>query len=141
MLENYRKINRFRVEFADVDMLRHVNNTTYLRWAETARSEYFYDVLGGEIGSSSGMILAKMEIVYEKPMYYREHVAIGARVVRIGTKSFDFEHEVWSEDRGERCARIVSVMVAMDYTTNETAVVPTAWRERIAAFEPAPARA
>jgi acyl-CoA thioester hydrolase len=139
MLERYRKINRFRVEFADVDMLRHVNNTTYLRWAETARSEYFYDVLGEHIGGRSGMILAKMEVVYERPMFYREFVAIGARVSRIGTKSFDFEHEIWSEDRDERCARVTSTMVAMDYTANETVAVPTVWRERIAAFEPIPA--
>jgi acyl-CoA thioester hydrolase len=135
MLETYRKINRFRVQFADVDMLRHVNNTTYLRWAETARSEYFYDVLGEQIGGRSGMILAKMEISYEKPMVYREFVALGARIGRIGTKSFDFEHEIWSEDRGVRCARITSTMVAMDYVSNETIVVPEEWRERIAAFE------
>jgi hypothetical protein len=30
-------------------------------------------------------------------------------------------------------------MVAMDYTTNESVVVPAVWRERIAAFEPNPA--
>ncbi len=139
MLERYRKINRFRVEFADVDMLRHVNNTTYLRWAETARSEYFYDVLGEEIGGTNGMILAKMEVTYEKPMFFREFVAIGARVSRIGTKSFDFEHEIWSQDRDACCARITTTMVAMDYTTNETVAVPDAWRARIAAFEPSPA--
>jgi acyl-CoA thioester hydrolase len=139
MLEGYRKINRFRVEFADVDMLRHVNNITYLRWAETARSEYFYDVLGEQIGGRSGMILGKMEVVYEHPMFYREFVALGARVSRIGTKSFDFAHEIWSEDRAVRCARITTTMVAMDYTTNESVVVPAVWRERIAAFEPNPA--
>ncbi len=139
MLERYRKINRFRVQFADVDMLRHVNNLTYLRWAETARSEYFYDVLGEEIGGGSGMILGKMEIVYELPMFYREFVALGARVSRIGSKSFDFEHEIWSEDRAARCARLTTTMVAMDYTKNESVVVPTVWRERIAAFETRPA--
>jgi len=135
MLERYRKINRFRVEFSDVDMLRHVNNLSYLRWAETARSEYFYDVLGEQIGGRAGMILGKMQIVYELPMFYREFVALGARVSRIGTKSFDFEHEIWSEDRAARCALITTTMVAMDYTANETVVVPEAWRERIAAFE------
>jgi acyl-CoA thioester hydrolase len=135
MLERYRKINRFRVEFSDVDMLRHVNNLSYLRWAETARSEYFYDVLGEQIGGRAGMILGKLQIVYELPMFYREFVALGARVSRIGTKSFDFEHEIWSEDRAARCALITTTMVAMDYTANETVVVPEAWRERIAAFE------
>ena len=135
MLEDYRKVNRFRVPFSDVDMLRHVNNTAYARWAEVLRSEYFIDVLGGDIAGSCGMILAKMEIIYERPMVYRERVAAGCRVSRIGTKSFDFTCEVWSEDRTLRCARIACVMVAMDHDTGTTVEVPASWRERIAAFD------
>jgi acyl-CoA thioester hydrolase len=136
MLEEYAKVNRFRVVFGEVDMMRHVNNVTYLRWAETSRTEYFAEVLDSRIGGSEGAILARLEIVFERQMAYRERVAIGCRVSRIGTKSFDCMHEIWSEDHGLRCARVVSTMVAMDYETNTTIAVPKAWRERIAAFDP-----
>ncbi|GAC1521618.1 MAG: hypothetical protein NVS2B3_17790 [Vulcanimicrobiaceae bacterium] len=54
---------------------------------------------------------------------------------RIGTKSFDFHHEIWSDDRALRCAIIVSTLVAMDYSTKATIVVPDDWRARIAAYE------
>ncbi|GAC1548031.1 MAG: thioesterase family protein [Vulcanimicrobiaceae bacterium] len=135
MLETYRLVNRFRVPFADIDMLGHANNTAYLRWAEAIRTEYLSDVLGEFIGGARGMILGRITAVYESPVGYREAVAIGCRVERVGTKSFDFAHEVWSEDRAVRCTTIASTLVAMDYTTNATIAVPDDWRARIAAYE------
>ena len=139
MLEEFRLVHRFRLTFADVDMLRHANNVAYARWAETLRTDYFADVLGEVVGGERGMILGKTEIVYEKPIAYREHVAIGGRVGKIGTKSFEFLHEVWSEDRNVRCATISCTLVAFDYQTNATIVVPDVWRAKIAAFETAAA--
>jgi acyl-CoA thioester hydrolase len=141
MLEDYGKINRFRVPFGDVDMLRHVNNTAYLRWAETARCEYFVEVLGAEITGTMGMIMATLQIEYERPIAYRENVAVGCRISRLGTKSFDFDYEIWSEDHDARCAEITSTMVAMDYGSGSTIAVPADWRAKIAAFERAPVTA
>ena len=137
MLDDYRLIHRFRVPFADVDMMRHVNNVAYLRWAETLRTEYFGDVLSERIGGTRGIILARTEIVYERPIAYRESVAVGGRVSRIGGKSFDFASEVWSVDRSERCATIACTLVAFDYEANETVRVPDEWRIKIAAYESA----
>ncbi|GAC1406937.1 MAG: thioesterase family protein [Candidatus Velthaea sp.] len=135
MLEAYRLVTRFRVPFSDVDMLGHANNTAYLRWAEAIRTEYLADVIGEFIGGARGMILTRVTVNYESPIGYREAIAIGARVDRIGTKSFDFQHEVWSEDRAVRCATIASTLVAMDYTSNATIAVPDDWRARIGAYE------
>jgi acyl-CoA thioester hydrolase len=137
MLEAYRIVKRFRVAFGDVDMLRHVNNVAYLRWAEQLRSDYLLDVIGAESAWTQGMILAKTTIDYERQIAYREHVAIGCRVSRFGNKSFDFSHEVWSDDHGVRCARITSTLVAMDFEKGQTIVVPDEWRQRVVAFEPA----
>ncbi len=135
MLDDFRLVHRFRLVFADVDMLRHANNLAYARWAETLRTDYFADVLGEPIGGERGIILARTEIVYEKPLVYREHVAVGGRVTKFGTKSFEFVCEAWSEDRDERCATIACALVAFDYVANGTIAVPQAWRDKIAAFE------
>jgi acyl-CoA thioester hydrolase len=137
MLSDFRLVHRFRVTFADVDMLRHANNVAYARWAETLRTEYFADVLGERVGGARGMILARTEIVYEKPIAYRERIAVGGRVGKIGTKSFEFLNEVWSEDRDERCATISCTLVAFDYEADRTIVVPDVWRVKIASFESA----
>lgn len=138
MLADYRLVNRFRVPFSDVDMLGHANNTAYLRWAEAIRTEYLADILGAFIGGERGMILARITVTYESPIGYREPIAIGCRIGRVGTKSFDFDHEIWSDERGIRCATIASTLVAMDYTANATIVVPEDWRTRIAAYERTP---
>jgi acyl-CoA thioester hydrolase len=135
MLEGYRFVQRFRVPLADIDMLRHVNNAAYVRWLETIRSEYFAEVLGGSIGGDRGIIMAKLVVEYETPLQYREHVAIGCRVSRVGGKSFDFAYEVWSDDRAIRCAHAVTTIVAMNYETGKTIVVPQSWRAAIAEFE------
>lgn len=135
MLESYRLVRHFRVPFSDIDMLGHANNTAYLRWAEAIRTEYLADILGAFIGGERGMILARVTVDYESPIGYHEAIAIGARIGRIGTKSFDFDHEIWSEDRAVRCATIASTLVAMDYTNASTIAVPDDWRTRIAAYE------
>jgi acyl-CoA thioester hydrolase len=140
MLETFRLVHRFRLTFGDVDMMRHANNLAYARWAETLRTDYFADVLGETIGGERGIILARLEIVYEKPIAYRENVAIGGRVGRIGTKSFEFLNEVWSDDRSERCAKIACTLVAFDYIGNRTIPVPDDWRLKIDAFENAEPR-
>jgi len=135
MLEGYRYVHRFRVPFADIDMLRHVNNAAYIRWAEQIRSEYFCEILGEDITSERGMIMAHLTIAYERPVVYREKVAIGCRISRFGTKSFDFAYEIWSEDRDVRVATLSSAMVAMNYALNRSIPVPDEWRAKVRAFE------
>jgi acyl-CoA thioester hydrolase len=135
VLESFRYVRRFRVPFADIDMLRHVNNAAYIRWAEQIRSEYFSEILGEDITSERGMIMAHLTIAYERPVVYRENVAIGCRISRFGTKSFDFAYEIWSEDHGIRVATLTSAMVAMNYTLNRSIPVPDQWRAKVRAFE------
>jgi acyl-CoA thioester hydrolase len=135
MLEGFRCVQRFRVSFGEVDMMQHVNNVVYFRWAETIRVEYMHGVLEEEIGGENGLILAKIENTYESPIRFREHVAIGTRVARIGTKSIDFDFEAWSEDRERRCAHGRATVVVFNYVADRSIAVPERWRAKIAAYE------
>lgn len=134
-LTEFRCITRFRVPFCDVDMLQHVNNASYVVWVETLRCIYFAEVLKESLASANGMILARLEFDYEQPLDYREEVAVGCRISRIGRKSFDIEHEIWSETRQIRAARGLSAMVAYDYAAKESILVPERWREIVTAYE------
>ena len=135
MLEGFPLITRFSVPFADIDMMRHVNNVAYIRWAETMRAEYFARVMGTAINGRHGMIQASIEFAYERQLSYRESIAVGCSIPRIGTKSFDFIYEVWSVDAGHRAAHGKTTMVAFDFADNATIVVPQDWRDGIAAFQ------
>ena len=138
MLEGYRYINRFKVPFFEIDMLRHANHLAYIRWAETTRIAYFIDVIKEDITGERGCIAARLEIDYRAPLDHREAVAIGCRTSRFGTKSFDNEYEIWSETRGILAAKMNMRLVAFDYTRQQSIPVPPVWRELVAAFEPMP---
>jgi acyl-CoA thioester hydrolase len=140
MLEGFPLVTRFSVPFADIDMMRHVNNVAYIRWAETMRAEYFAQVMGTDINGRHGMIQAGIEFTYERQLSYRERIAVGCSIPRIGTKSFDFIYEVWSLDHGHRAAHGTTAMVAFDFADNRTIAVPTEWRGAIAAFQAGPQR-
>jgi acyl-CoA thioester hydrolase len=134
-LSDFRCIIRFRVPFCDIDMLQHVNNASYVVWAETARCVYFDEVIKESLTGTSGIILARLELDYEQPLDYREEVAVGCRISRMGRKSFDFAYEVWSETRQVRAAQGRSAMVAYDYPAKASIVIPERWREIITAYE------
>jgi acyl-CoA thioester hydrolase len=135
MLETFPLIMRFSVPFADVDMMQHVNNVAYIRWLETLRAEYFAQVMRTPINGENGMIQATINFTYERQLSYREEIAVGCRVPRIGTKSFDFYYEVWSRTEGQRAAHGITTMVAFDFNANRTIAVPQSWRDAIAAYE------
>jgi acyl-CoA thioester hydrolase len=129
---------RFPVPFCDVDMLQHVNHAAYVVWAETIRCVYFDQVLKESLSGANGFIMARLVFDYEQPLDYREEVAVGCRIARIGRKSFDFAYEIWSETRQERAARGLSTMVAYNYEAKTSIVVPERWRDIITAYEMVP---
>ncbi|HET9095579.1 MAG TPA: thioesterase family protein [Candidatus Baltobacteraceae bacterium] len=135
MLEDFPLVSRFSVPFADVDMMRHVNNVAYIRWTETMRSEYFAQVMKVPVNGDHGMIQATINFTYERQLLYREQIIIGCKIPRIGTKSFDFYYEIWSETHGHRAAHGITTMVAFDFIGNRTIAVPQSWREAIAEYE------
>jgi acyl-CoA thioester hydrolase len=136
-LDEFRYIMRFRVPFCDLDLLQHVNHAAYVVWAETVRC-YFTEVLGEGLAGRNGIIMARLQMDYELPLDYREEVAIGCRIARIGRKSLDFNYEIWSETRGQRAAKAVTSVVAYDYDARTSILIPQRWREIIAAYETTP---
>jgi acyl-CoA thioester hydrolase len=140
MLEDFPLIWRFTVPFADVDMMRHVNNVAYIRWAETMRAEYFAQVMRTPINGDRGMIQATINFTYERQLEYREPIAVGVKIPRIGTKSWDFYYEVWSEAQSARAAHGVTTMVGFDFINNRTIAMPQAWRDAISEYERGPQR-
>jgi acyl-CoA thioester hydrolase len=140
MLEGYPLVSQFTVPFADIDMMQHVNNVAYIRWCEMMRSEYFAQVMNVPINGDRGIIQANIHFTYERQLRYREQIAIGIRIPRIGTKSWDFEYEIWSETENHRAAHGTTTVVAYDFVAQKTIAVPQEWRDAIAAYEAGPQR-
>jgi acyl-CoA thioester hydrolase len=133
-MEGYRFTMLREVEFRDVDTADHVNNAVYLSYLESARIGYLIDTLGPEFAYELSLILASIAVDFRSPARFREALEVGARVTRIGTKSFDMEHEIRGGD-GRLVLEASSVLVAYDYEADAPMAVPTAWRDRIDAYE------
>ena len=96
---------RERVRFRDCDAMGHVNNAVYSTYLEQARI--------GILGALEPFILARVEIDFRAELRSGEEVEVRSRCPRIGSKSFDLEHQVWAGDR--LVAEAKSVLVGYDY--------------------------
>ncbi len=134
-LSDFQCTMRFRVPFHDMDMLNHVNHAAYIVWAETIRCFYFDDVLHQSVAGSRGAILAHLEFDYKQPLDYREEVAIGCRISRMGRKSFDMIYEIWSETRNLLAATGTSTLVVFNNESKSSIEIPAEWREIITTYE------
>jgi acyl-CoA thioester hydrolase len=133
-MEGYRFVLPREVEFRDIDAAGHVNNAVYLTYLETARIKYLIDVLGAEFAYELALILARIAVDFRSPASFPEPLEIGARVTRIGTTSFDMEHEIRGGD-GRLVLEASSVLVAFDYEVKAPMAVPDEWRARLDAYE------
>lgn len=133
-MEGYRFVHPQEVAFRDLDVFGHVNNAVYLTYIENARIGYVQDVLG--IDSLDGLLLivASVTIDFRSRANLGETLEVGARVPKVGTKSFDLDHEVRGPD-GRLVAEARTTLVAFDYRNDRTMPVPDEWRERIESYE------
>jgi acyl-CoA thioester hydrolase len=86
------------------------------------------------------MIQANINFTYERQLKFRESIAVGVRVSRLGTKSLDFSYEIWSETQDHRAAHGTTTVVAYDFVNQRTIEIPQEWREWIDAAERGPQR-
>jgi acyl-CoA thioester hydrolase len=119
-------VRRERVRFRDCDAMGHVNNAVYSTYLEEARI--------GVLGGLAEFILARVEIDFRAELRAGEEVEVGTRCARIGTKSFELEHELRADGRVVAQAR--SVLVAYDYERGESVQVPDELRARLTAPGP-----
>jgi acyl-CoA thioester hydrolase len=133
-MEGFRFVQPQEVAFRDLDVFGHVNNAVYLTYLENSRIGYMREVL--EIDSLDDLlvIVASVNIDFRSRATLGETLEIGARTSRIGTKSFDLDHEI--RGPGERLVAVAATtLVAIDYRADKTIPVPDEWRERIEAYE------
>ena len=120
-MSSFPHVRRERVRFRDCDAMGHVNNAVYSTYLEEARIDV--------VGSLSAFILARVEIDFRAELHAGEEIETRTRVGRIGTKSFDLEHEIRAGERLVAEAR--SVLVAYDYGVSASVPLSTELRERL----------
>jgi acyl-CoA thioester hydrolase len=133
-MDGYRHVYSQEVAFRDLDAFGHVNNAVYLTYIENARIGYVRDVLGIESLEGLLLIVASVKIDFRSRANLGEVIEIGSRTTRVGTKSFDLDHEIRSQD-GRLVAEVSTTLVAFDYDADNTMPIPPDWKERIENYE------
>ena len=126
-MDDYAWIRRERVRFRDCDAMGHVNNAVYSTFLEEAR----IDVLGG----LADFILARVEIDFRSELRAGEEVEVRTRCSRVGTKSFELEHEIHAD--GQLAAEAKSVLVGYDYERGQSVPLSEGLREQLSKTGPA----
>lgn len=118
-----------QMRFADTDALGHVNNGSFVLYAETARLQFLGD-LGTQVGS---LILAHLAIDFRRQVLFGVPLVVESWVERIGTSSVTILHAIRAGDAV--AAEVRSVVVSFDYAAQRASPWPAAMRAALAAHQ------
>src|SRR5262249_46245123 len=98
----------------------------YFTWFESARIACFVQMgFGPSVAFGVGPILKATSCEYLRPITYPAEIVVGARVVRIGTTSFEIEHAAaLASSPNDPCARARAVLVLFDYAAQRKLPIP-----------------
>ncbi len=141
-MPDFRFYHPLEVRYADLDPQGHVNHAKFLTYMEQARFAYVRELglWDGRSFLEIGMILAEARVSYRAPIQLGDSIRVGVRVSRLGTKSFDVEYRIEDRHTEKELANGMTVMVAYDYSREESIEIPEVWRHAISTFEGIPAR-
>jgi len=93
------------VRWGDMDMLRHVNNVTYVDYLQEARIDMFTshpEFRGGE-ELGEGVVVVRHELEFRAPLAFRSRpVLIDSWITRIRAASFTMAYEVYDANGEDR---------------------------------------
>jgi acyl-CoA thioester hydrolase len=137
LLHGFPVVVEIPVHWGEMDSFRHVNNTVFFRYFESARIAYL-DRIGFRQESDHGgvgPILASTHARFRRPLTYPDSVRVGARTTEVGEDRFTMEYRLVSMAQGSTAAEGGGVLVSYDYGTGRKAPLPEAVRRAIQKVE------
>ncbi|MBM3160479.1 MAG: acyl-CoA thioesterase [Bacteroidetes bacterium] len=121
---------KIQVRFADIDAMGHVNNAVYFSYFETARINYFKQILGDDWDwQIDGVLLVRNEIDYILPISLHDSPEITIEIENIGAKSFTLCYKVFVKNKLMTAAK--SVLVSYDNVNGQTKLVPEKMKQKL----------
>ncbi|HVT38819.1 MAG TPA: thioesterase family protein [Gemmatimonadaceae bacterium] len=102
------------MRFADTDAMGHVNNGSFVVYAETGRID-FMKALGAVDRS---FILAHLAVDFRRQVRFRESIVVESWVETIGTSSMTLRQAIRADDTV--AAEVRAVVVSFDYVANRS---------------------
>ena len=125
-----------QLRFNDIDMLGHVNNTSYFELFDLGKNDYFAKVRHGQVDwTRPPLMIVNINIDFLAQTRFREPVAILTQTTAIGNKSISMMQRLVNTATGEVKCQCTSVLVHFDVDTGIPCPITDSWRADIAAFE------
>ena len=116
--------NKQYVRWGDLDAFGHVNNATYLVYAQEAR--FAWSII-------TEMVVARAEVDFISPIYDGDiYLDVDLWLHSIGTSSFGITYEIKS--KGELLARVKTVQVTVSMDTKKSRPINDAEREFLSKY-------
>lgn len=127
---------KLEIRWSDMDEMGHVNNAVYLTYFEQGRVYYFTESCQWD-WMEVGVILAKANIEYRRPLMFTNPAHLYLRTSVLGTKSFELQYLITTEINGkeELATNGSTVMVMYDYKEQKSMNMPDYLRDRLKAYE------
>ena len=119
-----------RVRFAELDVLKHVNNKAYMTWFETLRVEYFRLFASPYYASDAPkprVVIGQGTVHYLKEMLMGEDYVATCQVKALRNTSCTMEQQLWA---GDLRATFSCVLVTLYPDGSGRYPLPDALRQR-----------
>lgn len=93
-----------RVQYYDTDKMQVVHHANYIRYFESARTEYLREegIAYSEIEKCGVQIpILGVNAKYHVPAVYDELISISCRIVKLGFATMEIEYEIRNSETGE----------------------------------------
>ncbi|MDX1427170.1 MAG: thioesterase family protein [Salegentibacter mishustinae] len=133
--ETYKLELQLRIDWSDLDMYKHVNNISFMRYMQSGRVN-FWEASGiykMYENSNMGTMLVSTHCDFKKSLYYPGKAIVKTKLDFIKNSSFGLKHLILDE-ANEICAEGKDVVVCYDFDKDKTFRIPEDLREKLSEF-------
>ncbi len=125
------------VRWGDMDAQGHVNNTVYFTYCESARVELIRKTgyKGKQAGAVEGPALVSASCDFKRQVVYPATLDVGARVERIGRRSFELSFGIFLSGTDQLVASARSVNAWVEYAAERAVELPDWFRATLAEYQ------
>ena len=108
-----------QTRMTDFDMLGHLNNSSYLQYADLAKIDYLKIVTGTKKVDFSALtvVIVNINASFFSPAYFNEPLSVLTACVKISRHSFVLEQRVVNPETGDVKCILTVVMAGFDPRT------------------------
>lgn len=122
------------VRFGETDALGHVNNTSYFIYMEEARTRFF-EAIGYAMDINRGnFIVASATCDFINQGYFNQVLKIKSYVSKIGTKSFQLDHEMYCMKTSKLIAKGNAAIVFFNFDKQQSEPFPDSLKTKLERF-------